>query len=64
MTLGGMVEADRRLRAFEFEQVKEKRKRRQMEVWDRYEDLVNEEDAPAKEPSKAGRSAEDKRRGG
>lgn len=62
MTLGGMVEADRRLRAFEFQQVKEKRKRRQMEVWDRYEGLVHEEGDSQKEAKEEDGNAEAKRR--
>lgn len=54
MTCGGMIEADRRLRAFEFDQLRQKRQLRHQAVWDRYETLhdreakAEAEDAPAK----------------
>ena len=54
MTCGGMIEADRRLRAFEFDQLRQKRQLRHQAVWDRYETLhdreakAEAEDAPPK----------------
>lgn len=43
MTLGGMIEADRRLRAFEFQQRRERKKKNDELVWGKWEGLVEEE---------------------
>jgi len=43
MTLGGMIEADRRLRAFEFQQRRERNKKNDELVWGKWEGLVQEE---------------------
>ena len=43
MTLGGMIGAERSMRSFEFRQLAIKRRRKNEEVWDRYEGLLGAE---------------------
>lgn len=43
MTLGGMVEADRRLRTYELRMMRERRIARDREAWQSYEDGFEEE---------------------
>ena len=44
MTLGGWIEADRRLRAYEFRAQRERRVKREEEVWREWERMVKEEE--------------------
>lgn len=44
MTLGGMIEADRRLRSYKFLAWREKKRRADEAVWRKWEGLVKEEE--------------------
>ncbi|MCJ1292981.1 hypothetical protein MMC34_004534 [Xylographa carneopallida] len=63
MTLGGMVEADRRLREYEALVRRRRRVERDEAVWRRYETLLEEEEAEAGAVAKRGRDSA-ARRGG
>ena len=43
MTLGGMIEADRRIREYEFMMRRMKKQRADEDVWKKWEGLVEEE---------------------
>lgn len=49
MTLGGMVEADRRLRAYEFHARREKKRQNDEEVWKHWEGMVEQQERRGQE---------------
>ncbi|KAL8969297.1 MAG: hypothetical protein Q9183_002064, partial [Haloplaca sp. 2 TL-2023] len=54
MTLGGWIEADRRLRSYEFRALNARRKERLKEdekVWKKWERLIEEEENGENQPS-------------
>ncbi|KAL8870679.1 MAG: hypothetical protein Q9174_003334 [Haloplaca sp. 1 TL-2023] len=59
MTLGGWIEADRRLRSYEFRALNARRKEKLKEdekVWKKWERLIEEEENKEKQPSASSES--------
>lgn len=44
MTMGGMIEADRRLRVYEFQTRLLRKRKNDQEVWSKWEDLLAQEE--------------------
>lgn len=43
MTVGGMIEADRRLRLYEFQTRLQRKRKNDQQVWSKWEDLLEQE---------------------